>query len=76
MLSTVLVIDDDPIHRALLERIVMRLGYEVRLAFSGEDALTLLAGSEASGSKPFFSIWSCQTLTGWACCIGLGRLDR
>lgn len=49
MLSTVLVVDDDPIHRALLERIVTRLGYEVRLAVSGEDALTLLAGSEASG---------------------------
>ena len=46
MLSTVLVIDDDPIHRSLLERIVTRLGYEVRLAASGQEALTLLAGSD------------------------------
>jgi DNA-binding NtrC family response regulator len=49
MLSTVLVVDDDPIHRSLLERIVTRLGYEVRLAASGEEAITLLSGSEASG---------------------------
>ena len=48
MLSTVLVVDDDPIHRSLLERIVTRLGYEVRLAASGHEALTLLAGSEAA----------------------------
>ena len=38
MLSTVLVVDDDPIHRSLLERIVTRLGYKVQLAASGEEA--------------------------------------
>ncbi len=48
MLSTVLVVDDDPIHRSLLERIVTRLGYGIRLAASGEEALSLLTGSEAS----------------------------
>jgi DNA-binding NtrC family response regulator len=48
MLSTVLVVDDDPIHRSLLERIVTRLGYKVQLAASGEEALFLLAGSAVS----------------------------
>ena len=42
MLSTVLVVDDDPIHRSLLERIVTRLGYGVQTAQSGADALRLL----------------------------------
>ncbi len=47
MLSTVLVVDDDPVHRALLDRIITRLGYGVRIAESGEEALTILNGGEA-----------------------------
>ena len=47
MLSTVLVVDDDPVHRALLDRIITRLGYGVRVAESGEEALAILSGREA-----------------------------
>ena len=47
MLSTVLVVDDDPIHRSLLERIVTRLGYGVRTAQSGEEALAIIGGIES-----------------------------
>ena len=47
MVSTVLVVDDDPVHRALLDRIITRLGYGVRVAESGEEALAILSGREA-----------------------------
>jgi len=43
MLNTVLIVDDDPIHRSLLERVVTRLGYNVCMAHGGEEALKLIA---------------------------------
>jgi DNA-binding NtrC family response regulator len=43
MLNTVLIVDDDPIHRSILERVVTRLGYNVRTAHGGEEALKLIA---------------------------------
>jgi len=49
MLNTVLIVDDDPIHRVLLERIVTRLGYGTKIAESGEKALAILNGRDAQG---------------------------
>jgi DNA-binding NtrC family response regulator len=43
MHGTILVVDDDPLVLALLRRLLAPLGYEVREAASGEDALTVLA---------------------------------
>jgi DNA-binding NtrC family response regulator len=40
----VLVVDDDPVQRRLLEEAVRRFGYEARTAESGEAALDLLTG--------------------------------
>ncbi|MFO1173004.1 MAG: sigma-54 dependent transcriptional regulator [Hyphomicrobiaceae bacterium] len=47
MLKRVLVVDDDPIQRRILEESLKRSGYECRSAHSGEQALTLLEGPEA-----------------------------
>src|SRR3954454_12353171 len=44
MSSTILIVDDDPIQRRLLENTVQRLGYRAVLAEGGEAALALLAG--------------------------------
>ncbi len=47
MTTTILVVDDDPVQRRLLEAMVRRFGYQVRIAESGSAALAELAGSEA-----------------------------
>ncbi len=47
MLGTLLLVDDDPVHCVLLERIVTRLGYGVIVAQSGEQAMAHLSGPDA-----------------------------
>jgi len=42
MTATVLVVDDDPVQRRLLEAMVRRFGYEARVAASGGEALEVL----------------------------------
>lgn len=42
MTTTVLIVDDDPVQRRLLEAMVRRFGFEPVLADGGEAALTLL----------------------------------
>ncbi len=44
MPETVLIVDDDPVQRRLLEAMVQRFGYQVLLADSGDAAVTLLIG--------------------------------
>jgi DNA-binding NtrC family response regulator len=46
MAKRVLVVDDDPIQRRLLEETIKRLGFETRTANSGEQALAILEGPE------------------------------
>ena len=46
MSECVLIVDDDPVQRRLLENMVRRLGYEVLLADNGEAAMRLLSGGE------------------------------
>jgi DNA-binding NtrC family response regulator len=48
MSECVLVVDDDPVQRRLLENMVSRLGFEPTLADSGEAALRLLLGGDAA----------------------------
>ncbi|MDB5512871.1 MAG: sigma-54-dependent Fis family transcriptional regulator [Enterovirga sp.] len=46
MSQTVLIVDDDPVQRRLLEAMVRRLGYGTMLAENGEAAVTLLRAGE------------------------------
>lgn len=47
MSSTILIVDDDPIQRRLLDSMMSRLGYGTRVCEGGEQALALLTGPEA-----------------------------
>jgi DNA-binding NtrC family response regulator len=49
MAQTILIVDDDPVQRRLLEAMVSRFGYLPLTAESGDAALSLLSGAEASG---------------------------
>jgi DNA-binding NtrC family response regulator len=42
MTATILIVDDDPVQRRLLEAMVRRFGYEARVAESGAEALDAL----------------------------------
>ncbi len=46
MVKSVLIVDDDPAQRRILEETIKRLGFDARTASSGEEALQLLEGSE------------------------------
>jgi DNA-binding NtrC family response regulator len=46
MTKRVLVVDDDPVQRRLLEETIKRLGFEVRTATNGEQAVAILEGAE------------------------------
>jgi DNA-binding NtrC family response regulator len=48
MAERILIVDDDPVQRRLLEAMTARFGYEAITADSGDAAATLLAGPEAS----------------------------
>ncbi len=47
MSSTILIVDDEPVQRRLLENAVKKLGYKTLLAENGEDALEQLAGPQS-----------------------------
>ncbi|TAK47658.1 MAG: sigma-54-dependent Fis family transcriptional regulator [Xanthobacteraceae bacterium] len=47
MAATILVVDDDPVQRRLLENMVQRSGYGVVTAEGGDAAMALLTGSDA-----------------------------
>jgi DNA-binding NtrC family response regulator len=46
MAATVLIADDDPVQRRLLENMLQRLGYNVVVAESGDAAMTMLAATD------------------------------
>jgi DNA-binding NtrC family response regulator len=46
MPQRVLIVDDDPVQRRLLENIVTRAGYEAVVAEGGDAAVTLLTGAD------------------------------
>jgi DNA-binding NtrC family response regulator len=49
MVKRVLVVDDDPAQRRILEEMIKRLGYETKVAQGGSEALALLDSPDASG---------------------------
>ncbi len=49
MAKRVLIVDDDPAQRRILEETIKRMGFETRTAGSGEQALQVLDGPEAAG---------------------------
>src|SRR5476649_204698 len=46
MSETVLIVDDDPVQRRLLEAMVGRFGYRALIAEGGDSALVLLGGAQ------------------------------
>jgi DNA-binding NtrC family response regulator len=46
MSQTVLIVDDDPVQRRLLEAMVQRFGYQAMVAEGGDAALALLSGAQ------------------------------
>ncbi|MEO1793220.1 MAG: response regulator, partial [Pseudomonadota bacterium] len=42
MPKCILIVDDEPTQRRLLEEVIKRLGYQTRTASSGEDAISVL----------------------------------
>ncbi len=46
MTTSILVVDDDPVQRRLLEAMLRRFGYEASVADSGDAAIRLLSGPE------------------------------
>jgi DNA-binding NtrC family response regulator len=46
MAKRVLIVDDDPVQRRILEEIIKRLGFEVRTAQGGEQAIQILEGPD------------------------------
>ena len=48
MSKRILIVDDDPTQRRILEAMIARLGYEPKTAASGEEVLALLASTDAS----------------------------
>jgi len=47
MPQTILIVDDDPVQRRLLEAMVTRFGYQTLVAEGGDAALALLTGADA-----------------------------
>ena len=50
MPHTILIVDDDPVQRRLLEAMVRRFGYEPVIAADGAEALANLRGRAAPTS--------------------------
>ncbi|MDP6876110.1 MAG: sigma-54 dependent transcriptional regulator [Alphaproteobacteria bacterium] len=49
MAQTVLIVDDDPTQRRLLETVVSRQGYDLEIAKGGEDAVTFMQSDQGNG---------------------------
>src|SRR5262245_49464849 len=47
MAETILIVDDDPVQRRLIENLVRRFGYEAVVADSGEAAVRVLSADSA-----------------------------
>src|SRR5476651_1308852 len=48
MAATILIADDDPVQRRLVENMVQKCGYEVIVADGGDAAIAMLAGPDAA----------------------------
>ena len=66
MAARVLIVDDDPVQRRLLDNMVRKFGHEPVIAESGEEAAALL-DRQPSASTASCSISSCPISTASAC---------
>ena len=57
MSEAVLIVDDDPVQRRLLEAMVSRFGYQAGAAEGGDARLALLTGAQAPPSTAWCSTW-------------------
>jgi DNA-binding NtrC family response regulator len=48
MAETILIVDDDPVQRRLLENMVRKFGYEAAVAEGGDAAVTMLTGADSA----------------------------
>ena len=71
MPKLVLIVDDDPAQRRILEETIKRLGFETKTAQGGEQALQILEGPIAAPSRSCCSTSSCPASTAWRCCDAL-----
>ena len=46
MAELILIVDDDPVQRRLLDAMARRFGYEVMIADGGDAAITILGGPD------------------------------
>ena len=67
MPKRVLVVDDDPVQRRILEETIKRFGYAVATADSGEKALAALKADARATSRSSSSTSSCPGPTAWRC---------
>ena len=67
MPKLVLIVDDDPAQRRILEETIKRLGYETKTAQGGEQALQILEGPDRAPSPSSCSTSSCPASTAWRC---------
>ena len=74
MAERVLIVDDDPVQRRLLENMVGKSGYDAVTADGGDAAL---AAADASRRRPRSIAWcstsSCRISMVSACSAGCGR---
>ena len=67
MAERILVVDDDPVQRRLLQSMVARAGYDVAIADGGDAAVAMLTGADAGTVDAVFtvtqSLQSTQTVT-------------
>ena len=57
MPDTVLIVDDDPVQRRLVEAMVQRFGYEALTADGGDAAVKRLTDADAAPSMAWCSTW-------------------
>src|SRR3981081_544071 len=48
MAATILIVDDDPVQRRLVENMVQKCGYEAIVADGGDAAIAMLTGPDAA----------------------------
>ncbi len=48
MAGKILIVDDDPVQRRLLDAMISKFGYHTTLAESGDQAITILAENPAA----------------------------
>lgn len=72
--GTILVVDDEDLLRSMLENMLQRLGYEVKLAANGQEGLQRY--EEAGGGIDLVLLdMSMPQMGGLECAAGLRRLD-